>query len=75
MNRLRTGVLHFPNGSRPIDCTLQRTSASGANVKVEPSTAVPPRVALHDGTRQRAAKVVWRKSGLLGLRFDDYFRG
>ena len=75
MDRPRTGVLHIANGSHTLECTLQRSSASGANVKVAPAALVSHKLELHDGTTQRAATVVWRRSGLLGIRFDDYFRG
>ena len=75
MNRPRTGVLLVANGSRTLECTLERASASGANVKLRASASVPRRLELHDGTAKRAATVVWRRTGVLGLRFDDYFRG
>jgi hypothetical protein len=74
MDRPRTGVLFLSDGSRPLECTLQRSSASGANVKVERDAALPQRVEFSDGTSQRPATVVWRRSGVVGLRFDDYFR-
>ncbi len=74
MDRPRTGVLFLGNGSRTLECTFQRSSASGANVKVEADASVPQRFELHDGTSQRPATVVWRRSGVLGIRFDDYFR-
>jgi hypothetical protein len=74
MDHPRTRLLFVADGSRSLECRLQRSSASGANVRVERTAVIPQRVELHDGTRQRAATVVWRKSGLLGLRFDDYFR-
>jgi hypothetical protein len=43
-------------------------------VKVEPQASIPRRVEFNDGTSQRPATVVWRRSGVVGLRFDDYFR-
>jgi hypothetical protein len=73
MNCPRTGVLLLAGGSRALECTLQRASASGAQVKVEPDASVPQHLELHDGTSQRAATVVWRTAGRLGIRFDDYF--
>jgi hypothetical protein len=74
MDHPRTRLLFVANGSRSLDCKLQRRSASGANVRVERDAVIPQKVELDDGTRQRSATVVWRRSGLLGLRFDDYFR-
>ena len=74
MDSPRTGVLFLSDGSRPLECTLQRSSASGANIKVEPKALISQRVELNDGISQRAATVVWRKSGIVGIRFDDYFR-
>ena len=71
MDRPRTGVLFLANGTLP--CTLQRSTASGTNVKLEASASVPRRLELDDGTSKRAATVVWRRNGVLGLRFDDYF--
>ena len=73
MDRPRTGVLFLADGSRPVEYTLQRSSASGAQIKVGPAASVPQRVELHDGTSQRSATVVWRTPGRLGIRFDDYF--
>jgi hypothetical protein len=72
MHRSRTGVLF--DGSRALECTLERSSASGANVKLKATASVPRRLEFHDGTSRRPATVVWRRTGVIGLRFDDYFR-
>ena len=74
MNRPRTGVLSIANGSRTFACTLQRSSASGTNAKLEATASVPRQLEVDDGTTKRSATVVWRRTGVLGLRYDDYFR-
>ena len=37
--------------------------------------SIPQLFELNDGVRQRAATVVWRRTGVLGIRFDDYCSG
>jgi hypothetical protein len=71
----RPGAISFANGSPTLDCVVQRSSASGAEVRVSNAREIPKRFKLSHGTWQRAATVVWRRSGVLGIRFDDYFRG
>ena len=72
-----TGVISFANGSRALECTVQNSSASGAQLNVPSDAIVPQRFELRErpGARRRAATVVWRRTGVLGVRFDEYFLG
>ena len=70
----RPGTIRFADGFRTLDCTVLRSSASGAQVKLPNVTSIPRRFELHDGAWRRAATVVWRSTGVLGVRFDGYFR-
>jgi hypothetical protein len=74
-DRRRPGAICFANGSPTLDCTVQRSSASGAEVRVPNARSIPQRFELNDGVLRRVATVVWRRSGVLGVRFDDYFSG
>jgi hypothetical protein len=69
----RPGSISIAAGSNLVDCVVQRSSASGAQLKVSSASSFPRRFELSDGASWRAATVVWRTTGLLGVRFDDYF--
>jgi hypothetical protein len=71
------GVISFANGSQPLECTVHNSSVSGAQLKVPSSALVPRRFELQDRPdgRRRGATVVWRRPGILGVRFDEYFSG
>jgi hypothetical protein len=70
-----TGVISFANGSHALECIVQNLSASGAQLKVPSGAMVPQLFELQDrpGARRRGATVVWRRTGALGVRFDEYF--
>ena len=71
------GVISCASGSPALECTVHNSSASGAQLKVPSGAVVPSRFELQErpGARRRAATVVWRRTGALGVRFDEYFRG
>jgi hypothetical protein len=71
------GMISFANGSQALECTVHNSSASGAQLKVPSSAIVPQRFELQDRAdgRRRGATVVWRRPGILGVRFDEYFSG
>ena len=71
----RAGTISFANGSRALECTVQKSSASGAQLNVSSDAIVPRRFELQEraGAPRRAATVVWRRTGVLGVRFDEYF--
>ena len=68
----RPGTICFANGST-LACTVQRSSAALAEVRVPNAGSIPQRFKLNDGVRQRPATVVWRRTSVLGIQFDDYF--
>ena len=70
----RPGTICFANGST-LACTVQRSSAALAEVRVPNAGSLPRLFELNDGVRQRAATVVWRRTGVLGIRYDDYCNG
>lgn len=67
----RPGTICFENGST-LACMVQRSSAALAEVRVPNAGSIPQLFELNDGVRQRAATVVWRRTGVLGIRFDGY---
>jgi len=71
------GVISFADGSLPLECTVYEVSAAGAQLKVPSGAVLPQRFQLQDrpGARPRPATVVWRRTGALGVRFDEYFLG
>lgn len=69
----RPGSISIAAGSNLVDCVVQRSSASGAQLKVSSASSIPRRFEFSDGASWRAATVVWRATDLLGVRFDDYF--
>jgi len=75
MAHTHTAIVRFANGARAVECRVQHSSASGAQLKVPEGTVVPDRFELHDegATRPRTATVVWRRTGVVGIRFNDYF--
>lgn len=70
----RPGTICFADGSN-LACTVHRASAALAEVRVPNAGAIPRLFELNDGVRQRAVTVVWRRTGVLGIRFDDYCSG
>ena len=71
----QVGVISFANGSRELECTIHNSSASLAELKAAEIGSVPHRFELQEGpgARRRTARVIWRKPGVLGVRFDEYF--
>ena len=69
------GVISFANGSQELECTIHNSSASWAELRAEGVGIVPHRFELQERTDapRRAATVVWRKPGVLGVKFDAYF--
>jgi hypothetical protein len=69
------GVISYANGSRVLECTVRNSSASGALVVSPGAAALPRQFELQEGrdTRRRVATVVWRRTGVLFVRFDEYF--
>jgi hypothetical protein len=69
------GVISFANGSRELECTIHNSSASWAELRAEQVGIVPHRFELQEreGASRRAVTVIWRKPGVLGVRFDEYF--
>jgi hypothetical protein len=70
----RPGTICLKNGST-LACMVQRSSAALAELRVPNAGSIPQLFELNDGVRQRAATVVWRRTGVLGIRFDDYCSG
>jgi hypothetical protein len=73
MEHCSIGVLRLANGAGGLECRVQRSSASGAQVKVRTMAPLPPELELHFGGDQIRATLLWQRGGVLGLRFDDYF--
>jgi PilZ domain len=71
------GVIGFADGLRTIRCTVHDLSAAGAKLRVPRGAVLPRRFELQEqpDAPRRAATVVWRGSGVLGVRFDEYFLG
>jgi hypothetical protein len=69
------GVIRFANGSRVLECTVRNSSASWAELRADGVGVVPQRFELQErpDAPRRAATVVWRKPGALGVKFDEYF--
>jgi hypothetical protein len=69
------GVISFASGSRELECTVHNSSASLAELRAAGVESVPHRFELREwpGAPRRAVTVVWRKPGVLGVRFDEYF--
>jgi hypothetical protein len=69
------GVISFANGSRELDCTIHNSSASLAELRAEGVGSVPHRFELQEGSGapRRAVRVIWRKPGVVAVRFDAYF--
>jgi hypothetical protein len=69
------GIISFANGSRELECTIHNSSASWAELRAEGVGIVPHRFELREqpDAPPRAATVIWRKPGVLGVRFDEYF--
>src|SRR5436190_16540151 len=69
------GVISFANGSRSLECTIHNSSASWAELRADGAGIVPHRFELQErpDAPRRAATVVWRKPGALGVKFDEYF--
>jgi hypothetical protein len=70
----RPGTICLKNGST-LACMVQRSSAALAELRVPNAGSIPQLFELNDGVRQRAATAVWRRTGVLGIRFDDYCSG
>ena len=70
----RPGTICLENGST-LPCFVQRSSAALAEVRVPNAGSIPQLFELNDGVCRRAATVVWRRTGILGVRFDDYCSG
>jgi hypothetical protein len=71
----KTGIISFANGSRQLECTIRNSSASFAELSSAEVGSVPHRFELQEGpdAPRRAVRVIWRKPGVLGVRFDEYF--
>ena len=69
------GVISFANRLGALECIVCSASASGAQLKLPAAATVPQRFELQErpGAPRRAATVVWRRTGVLGVRFDEYF--
>jgi hypothetical protein len=69
------GVISYASGSRVLECTVHNSSASGAVVMSPGVASLPRQFELQEGRdgRRRAATVVWRRTGVLFVRFDEYF--
>jgi hypothetical protein len=75
MLRTYAGVVGFANGYTRVECVVQNASASGAQLRVPDAAIIPKEIQLQDETtaRPRLASVVWRRTGVVGIRFHDYF--
>jgi hypothetical protein len=69
------GVIRFAKGSRELECTIRNASASLAELKGTGVESAPHRFELQEGADRppREVTVIWRKLGILSVRFDDYF--
>ena len=67
------GVISFANGcegsNAPFTIRLLLGQAQAEGVVVSPPVPVLER----EGTSRRPVTVIWRKPGVLGVRFDEYF--
>jgi hypothetical protein len=75
--RSHTGIIGFATGFGAVECVVQNASASGAQLRVPDAAIIPNNIQLlHEtATRPRPATVVWRRTGVIGVRFNDYFSG
>jgi hypothetical protein len=75
MPRSHAGIIGFANGFRAIECVVENASASGAQLRVPDAAIIPKKIQLHDGkaSQPRPATVVWRRTGVVWVRFNDYF--
>jgi hypothetical protein len=69
------GLISFANGTRQLECTVHNSSASLAELKGPGVESAPHRFELQTGkdALPRTVRVIWRKPGAVGVRFDDYF--
>ncbi|MGE3697552.1 MAG: PilZ domain-containing protein [Hyphomicrobiaceae bacterium] len=75
MLRSYAGVIGFASGHSLVECVVQNASASGAQLRVADAAIIPKEIQLQDETtaHPRLASVVWRRTGVIGVRFHDYF--
>lgn len=69
---LKGGKIIF-DGSSIIDCTIRNRSEHGAQLKVPSLGGIPDQFELHEiatGVRRKVI-VIWRRIGLLGVKFLD----
>ncbi len=60
----------LPNGG-VMDCVVKDISETGARIQIADALSVPERFELRmPGTTPLQAAVVWRKLGLIGVRFE-----
>lgn len=73
--RSHAGIIGFANGFGAVVCVIQNASASGAQLRVPDAAIIPKEIQLQDetATQPRPATVVWRRTGVIGVRFNDYF--
>ena len=71
----QAGVIRFANGSCELGCTICNSSASLAELKGVGVESAPHRFELQEGadTPRREVTVIWRRPGVISVRFDDYF--
>lgn len=69
---LKGAKIVFGDGSRVIDCTIRNRSDIGAQLKVPSIVGIPDQFQLHETTtgERRTVTIVWRKVGLLGVKFE-----
>lgn len=67
---LKAGTIEF-NGSA-IDCTVRNLSATGAALNVPSPVGIPENfdLVVSSDALRFACRVVWRKAGRVGVRFD-----
>jgi hypothetical protein len=70
---VRQGAWIFPGGgSASIPCVMMDLSVSGARLKVDPGTELPPQFILvlsRDGRLNRHCQTMWRDQDMLGVQF------
>jgi hypothetical protein len=69
---LKSGKIVFASGSFTIDCIIRNLSELGARLQVPRAVAIPDHFSLVEVEtgRTRQAHALWRRGGLMGVRFD-----
>jgi hypothetical protein len=72
---LKPAKIVFNRKSSVINCTARNLSAYGARLQVAGVISVPEQFDLLIDGAIRSAKMVWRTSGEIGIKFADFGHG